>query len=70
MLGPIQGQEHLPDKVAARVSGLEAHSHSGSSCSSVWKLKAMIAGKEKYCWLITFQLVQATTTPLLRLSGM
>lgn len=47
MLGPLQSQEHLPAKVAAPVSGLEAQSHSGPSCSSVWKLKAMIAGKEK-----------------------
>jgi hypothetical protein len=47
MLGTLQSQEHQPTKVAAPLSGLEEQSHSGPSCNSVWKLKAMIAGKEK-----------------------
>jgi len=51
MLGPLQSQEHLPSKVAAPLSGLEEQFHSGLSCSSLWKLKAIIAGKEKECWL-------------------
>jgi len=47
MLGSLQSQEHQPAKVAAPLLGLEEQSHSGPSCNSVWKLKAMIAGKEK-----------------------
>jgi len=47
MLGPLQSQEHQPSKVASPLSVLEAQSHSGPSCSSLWKLNAMVAGKEK-----------------------
>lgn len=47
MLGPLQSQEHLPARVAAPLSGLEVQSHSGPSCSSLWKINAMVAGKEK-----------------------